>query len=85
VAYTVQLNNKAKKELTDLPRDTQLRIWDKIVALADNPRPDGCKKLKGTQDTYRIRIGSYRVLYEVYDKKLLVIVVKISTRGGAYK
>jgi len=85
VAYTVQITDKARKELAGLPKEVQTRVWEKIVALALNPRPDGCKKLKAKQDKYRIRIGKYRVLYEVADKKLVVLVVKISSRGGAYK
>ena len=54
-------------------------------ALAENPRPHGIKKLVGEDDTYRIRVGAYRILYQIQDEILLVLVVKIAPRREAYR
>lgn len=68
-----------------LPRKIQVRLKPKIDALADNPRPHGTKKLAGEDDLYRIRIGDYRVIYQVQDLVLLIVVVKIGGRKDVYR
>jgi mRNA interferase RelE/StbE len=68
-----------------LPQDLQNRIQPKIDALATEPRPSGVKKLKGEENTYRIRVGSYRVIYEIKDDVLLVTVIRVAGRGEVYK
>ena len=84
--YTVEVAPQASKQLAAIPKDYQARIATAISDLRENPRPDGSKKLKGKQiGLYRIRIGSYRVIYSVNDKKLYILVVWIGQRGGAYK
>ena len=84
--YTVEVAPSAQKQLAALPQEDRARIVSAIVALQQNPRPDGVKKLKGQQaGLYRIRIGSYRVIYSINDKDLYVLVVWIGQRGGAYK
>ena len=60
------------------------RIRESINELAKDPRPPGSKKLKGEDRTYRIRVGDYRVLYEVYDQEILVLVIRIRHRKDAY-
>jgi len=80
VAYTVELSNQAKRDLADLSPDVQPRIVKALRKLEANPRPSGIKKLEGNENAYRLRVGAYRVLYEVYDKRLLVLVVKIGHR-----
>jgi mRNA interferase RelE/StbE len=55
-----------------------------IASLANDPRPSGCKKLKG-EDAYRIRVGDYRVIYEIEDDKIIVIVVSVGHRKDIYK
>ncbi len=60
------------------------RIDRKIMALAENPRPPGCKKLKGYKDQWRVRVGNYRVVYTVNDQKLLVEVTRIRHRTDVY-
>ena len=62
-----------------------MRILPKIWALADNPRPPGCKKLAGYKDMWRIRIGDYRVLYTIDDAGNIVIIMMVSHRGEAYR
>jgi mRNA interferase RelE/StbE len=84
VAYTVELPNRAKQDLAALPPDLQTRIVKALRKLAENARPSGVKKLKG-EDAYRLRVGDYRLIYEVHDKRLLVLVVKIGHRREVYR
>lgn len=64
--YSIQIFRKAQKALASLPINAYERVRDSIRALADTPRPDGCRKLAG-RSGWRIRIGDYRVIYEVDD------------------
>lgn len=82
--YRVELVPAAARQLRKLPRQTQLRIRDAIDLLAENPRPLGSKKLTGEQRTWRIRVGTFRVLYEVQDMRLVVLVIRIAHRKDAY-
>jgi mRNA interferase RelE/StbE len=84
MAYSIRFLPSAQKEFEALPKQIQARVSVAIDGLSQNPRPNGCKKLKGQDDSYRIRIGD-RVLYKIYDKQLVVIIVKIASRGGAHK
>jgi mRNA interferase RelE/StbE len=61
------------------------RLGNAIRALAADPRPPGCRKLVGGTDYFRIRVGNYRVLYEVRDRDVLVLVIKIGRRGEVYR
>ncbi|MCJ7628430.1 MAG: type II toxin-antitoxin system mRNA interferase toxin, RelE/StbE family [Longimicrobiales bacterium] len=61
------------------------RVADEIDALQDNPRPQRCKKLKGREDFYRIRVGDYRVVYRIEDKVLLILIVRIGDRKEIYE
>jgi mRNA interferase RelE/StbE len=85
MTYTVEFSPSARKMFKKLPQDLQDRIQLKIDALATEPRPSGVKKLKGEENTYRIRVGSYRVVYEIEDDILLVTVIKVGGRGEVYK
>lgn len=75
----------AARQLGSLPKKQQVRIASKIDALASDPRPAGCVKLRGSEDIFRIRAGDYRILYQVKDDILLVLVVKVTHRREAYK
>ena len=68
-----------------MPPQEQKRIQPKIDALATEPRPEGVVKLKGEENLYRIRVGDYRVIYNVQDDRLLVLVVKVGHRGNVYR
>jgi len=85
VAYTVRFKPSAGKFFAKLPRDLQERIRDRIDALGTNPRPPGVKKLEGEENVWRIRVGDFRILYEVNDKDRLVSVDRIGHRGDVYK
>ena len=60
------------------------RIREAIQALADDPRPPGCRKLEGRNDEWRVRVGTWRVVYRIEDGRLVVVVVRIAPRGEVY-
>jgi mRNA interferase RelE/StbE len=82
--YSVELKASARKELERLPGKVIERIFPKMEALGAEPRPAGCKKLKGGQQEWRIRVGDYRVVYTVDDAKLRVSVTRIRHRSEVY-
>ena len=84
MSYSIEILRSAKKYLSKIPRQNQDRIISAINSLADTPRPNGCKKLSG-RPAWRIRIGSYRVIYEVQDDKLIITVIHIGHRKEVYK
>jgi mRNA interferase RelE/StbE len=75
----------ADRQLSKLPEQVQVRIVTAIMALADDPRPAGVRKLAGPGDLYRIRTGDYRVIYEVRDDELLVLIVRVGHRRDVYR
>ena len=84
MTYAVDILRTAQKQLAKLDRQAQVRIIDSVNKLAFDPRPASCKKLSG-RPAWRIRVGSYRVIYEIHDGKLLVIVVSIGDRKNIYR
>jgi mRNA interferase RelE/StbE len=84
MSYSVALESRARREILDLPRNTQRRIADILDDLSNNPRPPGAKKLVG-QDGYRVRTGDYRVLYTIDDRKHLVRIYRIGHRREVYR
>ena len=83
--YSVELKPSARKELERLPGRVIERIFPRLEALEDEPRPAGCKKLKGGRDKWRIRVGDYRVVYTIDDVKLRVSVTRVRHRGEVYE
>jgi mRNA interferase RelE/StbE len=83
--YSLEIKHSAQKELDALDDVLFTRIDRKILALANNPRPAGCKKLKGYKDQWRVRIGDWRVLYIVDDAAKLVAVTRIAHRREVYE
>ncbi|MEY3213780.1 MAG: hypothetical protein RIT28_4261 [Pseudomonadota bacterium] len=79
----IEWDPRAVKELRKLERDIQRAIVEAVERLAVNPRPSGCKKLVG-RDGWRLRVRDYRVLYDVYDDRLVVIVVQVGHRRDIY-
>lgn len=82
--YQVILTKSAQKELDRLPDDIANRILARLAGLATNPRPADVKKLKG-RDAWRIRVGDYRVIYEIHDRVLQVIVITVGHRREIYR
>ncbi|OYD88591.1 type II toxin-antitoxin system mRNA interferase toxin, RelE/StbE family [Nostoc sp. 'Peltigera membranacea cyanobiont' 213] len=85
MSYEVKFSRGAKKQFRKLPIDVQQRIQTKINDLAIEPRPNGVKKLQGDDNSYRVRVGDYRVVYEVDDDVLIITVIKVGHRSGIYK
>ena len=85
VPYRLIVSNAARKEALALPREVQDRVRPAIAALADEPRPDGCVKLKDSEGFYRIRVGDYRAVYHVDDDKITVTVTRIKHRRDVYR
>jgi len=82
--YRLRLESRAAKALNRLPAGAQKRVMDALAGLKANPRPAGCAKIRGEDASYRIRVGSYRVIYEVDDTAKLVIVWIIGHRRDVY-
>lgn len=82
--YEVTFARSARKELESLSTSVVNRIFPRIEALAKDPRPHGCRKLRGERFLWRIRIGDYRVIYAVYDDKHLVDIIAVRHRSKAY-
>lgn len=82
--YRVELTQSAQKELNRLPAKVIEKIIIVLKSLEENPRPIGCKKLKGYKNLWRVRVGDYRVIYAVDDVILLVDVREIGNRRDIY-
>jgi mRNA interferase RelE/StbE len=82
--YRVILSRSPRKQMERISGEIENRILDKLSELEMNPRPSGCKKLKN-RDAWRIRVGDYRVIYEIHDKVLQVIVVTVGHRREVYR
>lgn len=82
--YRISLKKRAAKALENIPDPYYSSIKDAIYALADEPRPHGYKKLKG-RPGYRIRITTYRVIYEIFDDILLIDVIDLGHRKDIYE
>jgi mRNA interferase RelE/StbE len=83
--YVVTASRSAEKELADLDPIILKRIVPKIESLAGQPRPSGCKKLKGDKNRWRLRVGDYRVIYAIDDRARVVDVTAIRHRREAYQ
>ncbi len=85
--YILHYHDKINDDFDAIPLAAQARIVNAIDALADNPRPMGTRKLSGigSNSVYRIRVGNYRVIYEIFDRELHVFIVTAGNRGSVYK
>lgn len=85
--YRIELKKSAKKEFLTLPSNIQNKILEALQFLSQNPYSEllQVKKLKGTEHLYRIRIGDYRIIYEIQKGKLVVIIIKIGHRSDVYR
>ena len=83
-AYEVYLERAAEQDLKRLSVRNFRRIIPRIKALAENPRPVGCRKISGSRNDWRIRVGDYRVIYEVDDEEKAVRLMRVRHRGKAY-
>lgn len=84
MSYTVVLEPKAERAIRKLPPELGERVSHAAYALGDDPRPHGYRKLHGRGDRYRIRVGDYRIIYEIKDDVLIVLVVEVGPRDSIY-
>lgn len=83
--YTITFTTSARRELQKLDGAIVRRIFPKIEALGQDPRPSGCRKLVGTPNLWRIRVGDYRVVYSIEDDVLTIEVIAVRHRRDAYR
>lgn len=81
--YNIEIKKSVLKVLKKIPRDDQIKIARRIQDLAADPRPARCLKLAGT-DFYRIRCGQYRIIYDIQDSRLVIIILKVGHRKDVY-
>lgn len=82
--YKIRIERKAIKKLKKVPQPYYNNLKTAILKLAHNPRPESCRKLKG-RDAYRIRVSNYRVIYEIHDEVLLILVITVGHRSDVYR
>ena len=85
MSYTVSFTSYATRRFRKIPREYQLRLKPVIDALAYDPRPHGVEIISGTTNLYRVRVGDYRILYEIQDNVLLVLVVDLGHCREIYR
>ena len=84
-AYCIQIEKLALKVLRSLPKRTRAKVRKAIDSLVETSRPREVKKLEDERQLYRIRVGSFRIVYQILDRDLLVLVVKIGHRKDIYR
>ena len=83
--YTVELKPAAQKFIAAQTKKIQRQLIEQIEALAHNPRPANSKLLHTKEKLYRVRSGNYRIIYQIQDRRLLIVVIKIGDRKDIYK
>ena len=84
MSYRIEFTPSARRDMRKLPRHIVPRVDERILSLAENPRPHNVEKLTG-QNRYRVRVGNYRVVYHIHDDVLVVLVVAIGDRKEVYR
>ncbi|MFD1215241.1 type II toxin-antitoxin system RelE family toxin [Microbulbifer celer] len=82
--YKIAFKKSVAKDLRAIPKRDVARILKRIEQLAEDPRGEGCIKLTGSEH-YRVRQGSYRIVYEIIDDRLVVTVIRVGHRSGVYR
>ncbi len=83
-SYSLRIKRSAEKDIRSLPSDARGRVIAHIKGLAESPRPTGATKLTG-RDAWRLRVGSYRIVYVIEDQMLIVEVVRVTHRRDVYR
>ena len=85
MTYTIRYRTPARKALRKLDKQIAHRLLKAIETLAENPRPPGCVQLQGGAGEMRIRVGDYRIVYDVYDTELVILVLQVGHRREVYR
>ncbi len=83
--FQVEIERTVEKGLRRLPKDLLRRLLAAMHALADEPRPPQSKKLVGYENLYRVRVSDWRIIYQIHDDRLIVLVIEIGPRGSVYR
>jgi mRNA interferase RelE/StbE len=84
-SYRIEVSATAEKQIRKLPREDQVRVLRAIRPLAIEAIPPGSRRVRGYDDVYRIRVGTYRILYRVEGRRLVIIILKIGHRREIYR
>ncbi len=84
-SYRIEIKPSALKELEKLPRQVILRAIAAIKGLGENPYPPGVKKLSGFDHTYRVRVGDYRIMYDIFEDRLIIEIIRVKHRKDVYR
>jgi mRNA interferase RelE/StbE len=85
MAYQIVMTVEARRNMLALPKGIVRRVHVCILALAEKPRPPKTKKLKSTGDLWRVRVGDYRIVYQIEDDRLMIVVIRIGHRREVYR
>jgi mRNA interferase RelE/StbE len=85
LVHEVHLEKRAQRDLRHLPTAVSNRAIESIKALAQNPRPPGCRKIVGSKSDWRVRVGDYRIVYEIDDVTKAVRIMYVRHRRDAYR
>lgn len=85
MAYQILLKPRARRDIEKLPKVASERVAAAIDALANDPRPPGVKKLQGDDNLWRVRVGAHRIVYEIHDGRLIVLVIRVAHRKDVYR
>ena len=85
MTYTVEVAPAAGRQIRKLDRETQRRVLACLEGLSEEPRSKDSVKLQAAEDLYRVRVGDYRIIYEISDRQLLVLVLKVGHRREIYR
>jgi mRNA interferase RelE/StbE len=85
LSYQIEIAPAARRQIKKLPKAAQAVVIARLEALAEHPRPPGCRKLSGEENLYRVRKGDYRIVYQVQDARLVVLVVRVGDRRDVYR
>jgi len=83
--FEIEIHPDARDDLASLPKKIQRQVDKKLLSLAQNPRPTQARRLQGNKDLWRIRSGDYRIIYEIRDHIMVVLVVRIGDRKDVYR
>lgn len=85
MSYEVLIDQSAKRQLKKLSAQVLAQLAPMIEKLGQDPRPLGAKKLQGSDDFYRVRSGDYRIIYQIQDQRLIVLIVSVGHRREIYR
>ncbi len=83
--FTVEVTRSAEKDIDKLPSFIINKVWIVLESLEENPFPTGCKKLKGKIDTWRVRVGDYRIVYLIEKDKIIIKIIAVKHRKDVYR